>query len=129
MSFFELKHEVDRRAKIHFYLKSVRSNRPSSDNLSAPASQVIDPLEWCIWPLMHGTDCFMSIAEIRDTTEWVILKLLTSFGIGKDAVNELCRSDDLFQQGPLLPEILGYQDWDKVSEISRLLLLSDVARL
>jgi len=129
MSLIEMKNEVDRRAKIHFYLWSVRFNTPSLDNLFAPVSHAIDPLDWCIWPLMQGTDFFMSIAEIRCTTEWVILKVLSSFGICKEAVNEMCRCDDLFQQGPLLPEILGYQHWDKVSEISRLLLLSDVARL
>lgn len=127
ISFVEFQCEVNRRADIHFYLKSIECDPREIDDLAAIAPTLIDPLNWSIWPLMQGTDYFMSTAEIRSKTTVVILRLLSIFGIDKNAFKESFGADaNIYQLGPSLPGILGYQEWDKMPEVSKLLLLSDL---
>ena len=131
ISFVELVSEINRRAQIHYYLNWLRRHSAKIGDCIDPGdstSQPVSPLDCCVWPIMHGTDLYLTRNELGHLSKLAILRLLIRIGMYREEADKHICFKELDTLLVDLPGILGYKEWQMETEAIKILVLSDLIK-
>lgn len=131
ISVVELVSEMNRRAQIHYYLNWLRRHSAKIGDCIDPGDstlQPISPLDCCVWPIMYGTDLYLTRGELGHLSKLAILRLLIKIGMYRKDTDKLICFKEMDTLLVDLPGILGYKEWQMETEAIRILVLSDLIK-